>query len=194
MVFRQLNNLLNETLTEQRDTIWILLSTAKHLGREVEHTVRQHTPSPTYYNDPALVKKVAKLTTKVAEHARHSLLKIIQTATLSPPPAGPVRPPVLPPPPLAVPKQTGATVTSKKANRPPTKAPTTTNPALPTRQDWTLLMTRNGTPIPDTITGLFLRDEINNALHQALIAEVRYTANHHVELIAIATTISDIHL
>ncbi|KAL0630475.1 hypothetical protein Q9L58_010678 [Maublancomyces gigas] len=55
----------------------------------------------------------------------------------------------------------------------------------------TLIITREGTPIPKEITPLFLRNQINAALPKVLIAEVRFTPNLLIQLIAVTLTTSN---
>lgn len=149
-----------------------------NLQREARHTTRQLIPSPTYYNDTALVEKVANCTTKVSTPPPPQLIPICPPAPCPPPPALPKQPP-------------WATVTSKKLNNPCTTPLTTNNLALRATENRTLLITRDCTSIPDTVTPLILRNAINNALPKAHIAEVRYTTKRHVHLSANATTTSD---
>ncbi|KAL0630294.1 hypothetical protein Q9L58_010859, partial [Maublancomyces gigas] len=53
--------------------------------RKLDRTSRIPPPPTKYHNDPALVEKLAILTTKVAELEKANLLRIIQAPT--PPPA-----------------------------------------------------------------------------------------------------------
>ncbi|KAL0630519.1 hypothetical protein Q9L58_010634, partial [Maublancomyces gigas] len=156
--------------------------------KKLERATKTPPPPTKYHNNPALVEKLAILTTKVAELER-------KFRTAPPPPPTTGRPPpglrALPPPPAASPKNSWAQVASKKASKPTTKNPTTTTPAAPVKRDRTLIITRDGSPIPAEITPLFLHNQINAALPRALIAEVRFTPNLHVQLIAVANTTSD---
>lgn len=79
---------LQGNLTEQvialTSSVHIILKKIKQSERVVRHT---SIPPPTgYYNDPALVEKLAILTTKRAELDRQALLKTIQSTTPPPPP------------------------------------------------------------------------------------------------------------
>lgn len=49
-------------------------------------------------------------------------------------------------------------------------------------------MTSDGTVILESITPLLLCNTINSALLKALLAEVRFTTIHHIQLIAVANS------
>lgn len=59
------------------------------------------------------------------------------------------------------------------------------------KRNWTFNITKDGTLIPQDITPLLPRDPVNAPLPKTLIAEVRFKANHNVQLIAVTTTTSD---
>src|SRR5207302_9085508 len=96
-----------------------------------------------------------------------------------PPPAH--RPPHLPPPPL----QTRA---QRAARAPPGKPPThqqnkeSTSSVL-TKRDRTIVIERDGSPLPDTTNTLTIRDAINTAIKKQLIATIEFTTNYHVLLL-----------
>ncbi|KAL0630652.1 hypothetical protein Q9L58_010499 [Maublancomyces gigas] len=172
----------------EMDPTALLLKTI--LKRIMALEKRSKTPPPPtkYHNDPALVEKLATLTTKVAELERK-----FRTAPPLPPATGRPPPglPATPPAPAAVPKNSWAQVASRKANKPATKTTAPPTPVAPVKRDRTLIITRDCTPIAPTITPLVLRDHINTALRMALIAEVRFTAKLHIQLITITNTKSD---
>ncbi|KAL0630580.1 hypothetical protein Q9L58_010574 [Maublancomyces gigas] len=121
-------------------------------------------PSPTKCrNGPALVEKVATLTNKVAELERLIL--------------------------LPAPQQSWAQVANRKA--PKAKPATLPTPAAPVKRDRTLIITRDGTSIPNDALRLLFRNFVNAGLPKPLIAEVRCTTRHHIQLIAVAETTSD---
>ncbi|KAL7270668.1 hypothetical protein RUND412_006623 [Rhizina undulata] len=141
----------------------------------------------TYQNDPALVKKVATLTTKVADLK----VKIVDLEHKQSLMAAPTTPPLL--------KRLNATsaplswaqVISKKTKKMSTitmaskPAPT---PASLSKHDRTIIIIRDTTPVPTTITPLTIHNTVNKALDKSLIAKVYFTTSHNVQLIAITTT------
>ncbi|KAL0630481.1 hypothetical protein Q9L58_010672, partial [Maublancomyces gigas] len=58
---------IDEFLNTQKDTIHSLHTLIRHLQQDARRAAKQPLPPTTYHNDPALVEKVAILTTKVAE-------------------------------------------------------------------------------------------------------------------------------
>src|SRR5205807_478548 len=91
------------------------------------------------------------------------------------------RPPHLPPPPL----QTWA---QKAARAAPGKPSTTqqnkeSTSSVLTKRDRTIVIERDGSPLPDTTNTLTIRDAINTAIKKPLIATIEFTTNHHVLLL-----------
>ncbi|KAL0630495.1 hypothetical protein Q9L58_010658, partial [Maublancomyces gigas] len=164
-------------ITGQTSHIHSLHGIIRGLQKKVRRASKQPPPTTTYHDDPALMEKA-------------SLFNISQAPP--PPPATGKTPPGLPapaPPPPAAPRNSWAQVGRKKA--PKAKTTTAAGPTAPGKRERTLIINRDGTPVPDHITPLLLRDSINSALPKALIAEVRFTPNHHNQLIAVSTTTSD---
>src|SRR5207302_33159 len=97
-------------------------------------------------------------------------------------------PPHLPPPPL----QTWA---QRAARAPPGKPPTTqqnkeSTSSVLTKRDRTIVIERDGSPLPESTNTLTIRDAINTAIKKPLIATIEFTTNHHVLLLTKPTTVS----
>src|SRR5437868_3203035 len=91
------------------------------------------------------------------------------------------RPPHLPPPPL----QTWA---QRAARTAPGKPPTTqqkkeSTSSVLTKRDRTIVIERDGSPLPESTNTLTIRDAINTAIKKPLIAMIEFTTNHHVLLL-----------
>jgi hypothetical protein len=89
------------------------------------------------------------------------------------------------PPPTQQPQPTWAQRVAKAL---PTK-PTTTSfnkestSSVLTKRDRTIVIERDGTPLPDDTNPLTIRDTFNHAIKKPLIATIEFTANHHVLLL-----------
>src|SRR5437879_1420689 len=121
----------------------------------------------------ALEDQVDDLTSQVSQ-LKEQLLQY-QTTT----PAQ--RPPHLPPSPL----QTWA---QRAARAPPGKPPTNqqnkeSTSSVLTKRDRTIIIERDGSPLPDTTNTLTIRDAINTAIKKPLIAMIEFSTNHHVLLV-----------
>src|SRR5437879_10038566 len=91
------------------------------------------------------------------------------------------RPPHLPPPPL----QTWA---QRAARTAPGKPPTTqqnkeSTSSVLTKRDRTIVIERDGSPLPESTNTLTIRDAINTAIKKPPIATIEFTTNHHVLLL-----------
>src|SRR5437660_2646484 len=91
------------------------------------------------------------------------------------------RPPHLPLPPL----QTWAQRAVRTA---PGKPPTTqqnkeSTSSVLTKRDRTIVIERDGSPLPESTNTLTIRDAINTAIKKPLIATIECTTNHHVLLL-----------
>src|SRR5437588_466135 len=121
----------------------------------------------------SLEDQVESLTSQVST-LKEQLLQY-QTTTPAP------RPPHLPPPPV----QTWA---QKAARTAPGKPSTTqqnkeSTSSVLTKCDRTIVIERDGSPLPDSTNTLTIRDAINTAIKKPLIAMIEFSTNHHVLLL-----------
>src|SRR5205807_9142177 len=91
------------------------------------------------------------------------------------------RPPQLPPPPLH-------TWAHRAARTAPGKPPTTqqnkeSTSSVLTKRDHTMVIERDGSPLPESTNTLTIRDAINTAIKKPLIAMIEFTTNDHVLLL-----------
>ncbi|KAL7267827.1 hypothetical protein RUND412_009570 [Rhizina undulata] len=68
----------------------------------------------------------------------------------------------------------------------PASAPTSLS-----KQDRTIIVARDGAPVPLTVTPLTIHNAINKALDKPLIGKVCFTPSYNVQLVAITTTFLD---
>ncbi len=126
------------------------------------------------------IEDIKEMKDQIATLATQVLQLQSQNQNAPPPPPAPTNPtskPLLPP-----------TWAQRAARSLPAKPPTNlpnkeSTSSVLTKRDRTIVIERDGTPLPDTTNPLTIRNSINTAIKKPLIATIEFTTNHHVLLL-----------
>ncbi|KAL7266309.1 hypothetical protein RUND412_011150, partial [Rhizina undulata] len=80
---------------------------------------------------------------------------------------------------------------TKKASTTPRANMHSPNISGPSKHNRTIIITRDSTPVPATITPLINYDAVNVAMNKPLITKVCFTSTYNILLVAITSTSSD---